>query len=78
MPAPPWNPQDIALALNAKGWTQRRLAQELGLSASGVSYGLRTGSSRELREKVAAILQISWSTLWPDRCPPQWRDGDPP
>lgn len=78
MPEHPWKPQDIALALNAKGWSQRRLAQELDLSASGVSYAIRTGSSRELREKVESILEISWTILWPSRCPPQWRIGGPP
>lgn len=74
----PWSPEDIALALSAKGWSLRRLAQDLGMSPSGVSYGLRTGSSILLRERVAAILQTSWTTLWPDRCPPQWRNRNLP
>jgi lambda repressor-like predicted transcriptional regulator len=78
MPEQSWTHQDIALALKLKGWTQRQLAAELKLSTSTVSYALRTGSSVKLREKVEQILQISWTTLWPHRCPPQWRDGDPP
>lgn len=78
MPAqPPWSPVDIVLALNAKGWTLRQLAVDLKMSPSGVSYGLRTGSSLRLRERVSEILKTNWATLWPDRCPPQWRDGDP-
>ncbi len=75
---PPWTPEDIALALSAKGWSLRQLAAELGMSPSGVAYGLRNGSSVKLREKVALILETSWPTLWPDRCPPQWRDGEGP
>jgi lambda repressor-like predicted transcriptional regulator len=75
---PQWTPQDIALALAAKGWTLRRLADEVGLSPSGASYALKSGSSLPLRAKVEEILQTSWTTLWPDRCPPQWRDCGPP
>lgn len=75
---PAWSPEDIALALSAKGWSLRRLAKDLGMSPSGVSYGLKAGSSLRLRERVASILKINWTTLWPDRCPPQWREGDPP
>lgn len=75
---PQWSPEDIALALSAKGWSLRRLAEDLSMSPSGVSYGLRTGSSHRLRERVESILKTSWTTLWPARCPPQWRTGNPP
>lgn len=75
---PQWTPHDIALALAAKGWTLSRLATEVGLSPSGASYALKSGSNRSFRAKVEEILQTSWTTLWPDRCPPQWRDCGPP
>lgn len=74
----PWTTQDITLALAAKGWSLRRLAAEVGLSPSGASYALKSGSNLIFRAKVEEILQTSWTTLWPDRCPPQWRDCGPP
>lgn len=75
---PQWTAPDIVLALAAKGWTLRRLAEDVGLSPSGVSYALKTGSSLPLRARVEEILQTSWATLWPDRCPPQWRESGLP
>ncbi len=74
----PWTPQDITLALKAKGWSLRRLAEELDMSTSGVIYAIKAGSSLKLRARVESILETSWTVLWPRRCPPQWRDGDPP
>jgi len=76
MAAQPWSSADIALALNVKGWTMRRLAEDLGMSPSEVAYGPRKGSSLRLRERVASILPIDWTILWPERCPPQWGEGD--
>lgn len=79
MPAQqPWSSKDIILALNAKGWSLRQLATDLRMSPSGVSYGIRTGSSFRVRERISELLGTNWMTLWPARCPPQWRDGDPP
>lgn len=73
-----WTPEHIQQALRLRGWTQRRLAEFLGVSASAVSYGIRTGSSFDLREKVSEILGEPEQSLWPSRFPPQWRDSDPP
>ncbi len=76
MSIPSWTPRDIVQALHARGWTQRRLARELAMSPSAVSYGLQTGSSFKLRAKVSDILTEDEITLWPTRFPPQWRACD--
>jgi len=73
----PWTPKDIMLALKVRGWTQRRLAEELNMSPGAVAYALRTGSSLPLREKVQEILAEKAVNLWPNRYPPQWRECAP-
>jgi lambda repressor-like predicted transcriptional regulator len=74
----PWTSEHIQKALRIRGWTQRSLAQELGISASAVSYGLRMGSSVRLCSRVAEILGETPQVLWPERFPPQWQDSELP
>lgn len=70
-----WTYQDIVQALRLLGWTQSRLARELGVSPSTVSYGIKTGCSQAIRLHVARLLGERQQDLWPSRFPPQWRDG---
>ncbi len=78
MSAAVWTHHDILRAIRLAGWTQERIANELGLSPSGVSYAVRTGSSLRLCKFIAELIQVEERVLWPNRYPSPWRDGERP
>lgn len=60
-------PRLISLLLREAGWTQARIAAELGLRVSSISYGMQTGSSTRLRTWVSGYLGIPEAVIWPTR-----------
>lgn len=67
-----WTPQEIVLALRARGWTNRKIAAMVQLAASSIPYALATGSSAALREFCSKVVGEPQEVLWPSRFPPQW------
>jgi hypothetical protein len=59
----------ISLCLPSEGMGCRWLSPYAEEGTVPQTVGLGTASP--------ASWKISWTTLWPDRRPPQWRDGDP-
>ena len=67
-----WTPQEITLALRARGWSNRKIAAAVNLVPSSIPYALATGSSAALREFCAKVVGEPQEVLWPSRFPPQW------
>lgn len=60
-----WHPVDLAAAIKKTGWTHERIANELGVSRSTVSHGIRTGCSKAVRDFVSDLLGIPANEIWP-------------
>ncbi|MDE2104038.1 MAG: helix-turn-helix domain-containing protein [Patescibacteria group bacterium] len=71
-----WTYRDISLAIHLCGWTQDKIAKEVGVAPSTVSYAIRTGSSIDVCRFIAKIINQDQRDLWPNRFPSLWRNGD--
>ena len=74
----PWTHKDISKAIRLRGWTLGRIAVELQMPPSTLSYNLRSGHSPQLRAFISDLIQVDERELWPHRFPPQWLEGDEP
>lgn len=73
-----WNYDDIITALRLKGYSLRRIGQELGLTYPAVRYQVRTGSTEEIRNLISRVLAVPPWRIYSSRFPPQWRESGPP
>ncbi|WP_420798878.1 helix-turn-helix domain-containing protein [Geothrix limicola] len=64
------HPDRLNCELRIRGYSHRRIAEELGLTRGAVSTALRTGSSPALRELVGRLLTCDPRDIWPYRYPP--------
>lgn len=64
-----WKPHDIKQAIQNKGWTQAQIAEQLNISRSSVSQGIRTGTPLVLREFLSELLQVPAPALFPNCYP---------
>jgi lambda repressor-like predicted transcriptional regulator len=64
---PPMHPDRVNCELRIRGYTHKRLAEELNISRAAVSTGIRTGSRKALRDLVSKILSVDPALIWPNR-----------
>jgi len=67
MNLPIYPPSVISALLREAGWTQARIAMEVGCSKASVSYAIHAGSDNKITKKISLILGIPSATLWPQR-----------
>lgn len=60
-----WHPVDLAAAIKKTGWTHARIAETLGVSRSTVSHGIRTGSSKVVRDFISELIGVPSEEIWP-------------
>ncbi|MBL0210813.1 MAG: helix-turn-helix domain-containing protein [Holophagaceae bacterium] len=60
-----WHPVDLAAAIKKTGWTHAKIADALWVSRSTVSHGIRTGSSKAVRDFVSKLLGVPATEIWP-------------
>lgn len=54
----PLDPQAVRLALVMKGWTQARLAKEVGKSLAAVNLAINHNSYPAVTEKIRTLLGL--------------------
>lgn len=73
-----WTPEDIYLALSARGYSIRKLAAELGTTTNTLRRNIQNGESKSIRQAISKIVSTPEWELWPLAFPPQWREHGPP
>lgn len=61
-----WHRADIVAALHKKGWSLRKLSQEVGLSAGALNNALDRPWPKAERI-IAAAIEEAPETIWPSR-----------
>jgi len=77
-PRSEWTSHDISMALRVKGYTLRRLADELNITPNTLLRNIRSGRNVRIRAEISKILHVPEWHLWPEAFPPQWREEGPP
>jgi putative transcriptional regulator len=62
------HPADIKAALSKAGWTQAKVARQLGLSKMTICHVVRgTSKSAKVARAISAATGIPVGTLWPNK-----------
>lgn len=73
-----WTYEDVVKAMRLKGYSLRKIAQELGATYPATRYQIRNGNTESIRALVKGVLGEEPWTIWPERYPSQWLADGPP